>query len=90
MKLIDRAARALAASRSGADPWETLDMPGKEQWRKDVRVVLKALREPDERMAEAGTEIIRSVSPAETITAHSNDAVNTWRYMIDALLGEKV
>lgn len=89
MKLIDRAARALAVSRGGADPWETLEMPDKERWRKDVRVVLEALREPDERMAEAGTEIIRSVSPAETVTAHHNDAVNTWRYMIDTLLGEK-
>jgi len=52
-------------------------------------LILNALREPDEAMAEAGAEIIRNVGPSESDSAYANDAVNTWRFMIDALRDER-
>ena len=89
MSLMDQAARALAASQRGHDDWESLDMARRHQFRRDVCAILKAVRDPDDRMAEAGTAIIRNVGLAESETAYLNDAANTWRLMIDALLDEK-
>jgi hypothetical protein len=86
MNLIDRAARALAASQQGQDAWDKLDVAGQERFRDGVRVALNALRDPDDRMAQAGAEIIRNVGREESGAAHLNDAANTWRFMIDALL----
>lgn len=87
MRLIDKAAMALAQEQ-GAD-WGALSPQAQEQLRASIYAALAALREPDELMAEAGAEIIRSVRPGESEVAHQNDAVNTWRFMIDALLGER-
>ena len=85
MSLIDHAARALAAQR-GQDDWEGLDGARQLQFRREVGVILRTLRDPDDRMAEAGMAIIRNVGLAESEVAHLNDAANTWRLMIDALL----
>lgn len=88
MSLVDRAARALAVSRSDLDDWDALGEMRQEQLRKAVRAALKTLRDPDDRMMEAGAEIVRNVGPAESEFAYRNDAANTWRFMIDALLRE--
>jgi hypothetical protein len=53
-----------------------------------VRAVLEALRDPDMAMIEAGVEIIRNVGAAESEAAYVTDAADTWRYMINVLLGE--
>lgn len=88
MALIDKAAMALAQMQ-GAGDWDGLAPEAQEQFRSGVYAVLSALRDPDAVMAEAGAEIIRNVGPAETGAAHRSDAVNTWRFMVDALLGER-
>lgn len=85
MSLVERGARALAASTMGSD-WDTLDAPLREKLKDDVRAVVRALRDPDARMKEAGAEIISNVRPSESEEAHLNDAANTWRFMIDAAL----
>lgn len=87
--LIDRAARALAAFQSGGEDWEGLGAGRQDYFRESVRKALETMRDPDARMAEAGAEIVRSVGPSESHEAHISDAENTWRYMIDALLGEE-
>lgn len=89
MGLIDRAAQALALAQDGVD-WDHLAPETQARFRENVRLVLNALREPDEAMAEAGAEIIRNVGPSESDTAHASDAVNTWRFMIDALRDERL
>lgn len=87
MTLIDGAARALTASQGGL-LWEDLDANARDCARESVRAVLKGLRDPDVRMAQAGAEIIRNVGPAESWEAHLNDAQNVWRFMVDTLLEE--
>lgn len=86
MNLIDRAARELATFQIGNDDWEKLDIVGRERFKEGVRMALNILRDPDEHMTEAGMEVIRNVTPAESETAYLNDAANTWRFMVDALL----
>ncbi len=85
MRLIDQAARALA--QADGNEWDGLDPARQQRFRDGVHAVLVALRDPDDIMAEAGAEIIRSVGSAESHAAHLSDAVNTWRYMMDALQG---
>jgi hypothetical protein len=89
MNLINRAAYALAESQTGCNDWGTLNLAQQEHFHEGVCAVLKSLRDPDDRMAEAGAEIIRNVGPAESNEAHLNDAANTWRFMIDVLLAEE-
>ena len=86
MNLIDRAAHALATFQLGRDDWDKLDKVQHEQFKEGLRRALNTLRDPDEHMTEAGMEIIRNVRPGESETAHLNDAANTWRFMVDALL----
>lgn len=88
MRLVDEAAQALAQAQGCAD-WNVLGSDEQERFRSGVRAVLGALRDPDAVMAEAGAEIIRNVGPAESDAAHRSDAATTWRFMIDALLGER-
>jgi hypothetical protein len=91
MKLIERAANAareaLLAQGVRAAP-ESGDITGQVDVAAVVHAVLQAIREPDEEMSEAGAEIIRNVGRDEAAEAYQGDAVNTWRYMIDAALGE--
>lgn len=87
MTIIDVAAKEMA-NMQGAGDWFSLDKDKQNYFRENVRIILKALRDPNVHMTEAGAEIIRSVGPAESEEAHISDAANTWRYMIDALLGE--
>lgn len=89
MDLIEYAARELARLCNGHDDWDGLDAKQRELFGYKVRSVLKAVRDPDEHMAEAGAEIIRNVSSAESSAAHRSDAANTWRFMIDILTGDK-
>lgn len=89
MNLIDHAARELARLEAGGHNWDILDELAQDKFRNAVRVVLDALRDPDQLMEEAGAEIIRNVGRAEAETAYRNDAANTWRFMIEALLGER-
>lgn len=53
-----------------------------------VHAVLSAIREPDEAMKQAGSEIIRHVGPDASEEAYLSDAANTFRFMIDAVLQE--
>ncbi|MEO6091653.1 MAG: hypothetical protein ABIT04_09425 [Novosphingobium sp.] len=89
MNLINRAAWVLAESQTGSNDWGSLGPGEQKQFHDGVRAVLKSLRDPDERMAEAGAEIIRNVGAAESAAAHLNDAANTWRLMIDVLLEDE-
>lgn len=89
MNLIDRAASALATFQVGEDGWQSLDAAVQDEFRTKVRVILEAIRDPDQAMTEAGAEIIRSVGQAESDVAHLSDAANTWRFMIDALVEMK-
>lgn len=86
MQLVEKAARALAQARGGE--WDALPPEDRRLLRRDVRAVVLALRDPDAAMAEAGAEIVGNVGPGESRAAHLNDAVNTWRFMVDALLDE--
>lgn len=89
MSLIEQAARALAASHDGSE-WDALDLVSRERCRTTVRAVLNALRDPDEEMAAAGAGIIRHVGSAESEMAYQSDAATTWRFMMDALLCQRV
>jgi hypothetical protein len=89
MNLIERAARALAASQIGRDDWDSLDSAQRLLFLQGTRAVLKCLRDPDTHMAQAGAEIIRNVGEAESEFALRSDAENTWRFMIDVLLEER-
>lgn len=96
MHILDRAAIVLTtgsvpssgtvSGADGADGWEALDAAARDRARGRVRDILKVLRDPDERMMEAGAEIIRNVGREESEAARHNDAADTWRFMIDALL----
>ena len=86
MNLVDRAARAIAASQNPSENWEKIDSIGQERLKEGVRMALNILRDPNEDMMQAGAEIIRNVRLGESETAYLNDAANTWRFMIDALL----
>jgi hypothetical protein len=86
MNLIDRAAREMAAFQMGRDDWDQLGEAGQERFKVGVRMALNLLRDPDEQMKQAGVEIIRHVTRAESEAAYLNDAANTWRFMLDALL----
>lgn len=88
MSLIDRVSRAMVAQQGNGDTWDALDAVQHNQVRSNLRTILKALRDPDQRMTEAGAEIVRNVGPSESHEAYMSDAANTWRYMIDALLEE--
>jgi hypothetical protein len=88
MSIVDAAAKALAKTQGDGD-WSALGADRQHYFRENVRVVLKALRDPDITMTEAGAEIIRNVSPTESDEAYISDAANTWRYMVDAVLGER-
>jgi hypothetical protein len=87
MTPIERAARALCAleARAGTGAVSPDD---KADWRRHVPqviAVIDALHEPGPSMKEAGAEIIRHISPDETLLAYQSDAANIWRYMIDAI-----
>ena len=86
MRLVNQAGRALAEV-NGAD-WDALGAQEQARLRQAVHAVIAALRDPDEVMAEAGAQIVRNVGPNESEEAHLSDAANTWRFMIDVLLGE--
>lgn len=86
--IIERAARALAASASGHDDWDSMDFQQREAIVRDIRAVLHAVREPTDAMALAGAEVIHNVGPAATAEGHQGDAASTWRFMIAAALSE--
>lgn len=86
MNLLDQAARGMAASQRGRDDWDELGVAEQERFKAGIRTALTILRDPDEHMTQAGVEIIRHISSAESETAYVNDAANTWRFMLDALL----
>ena len=88
MNPIDRAAAALASSLDGTAAWSEVHPARQNRLKGCVLEVLRALREPDERMTEAGAEIVRNVARGESDVAYASDATNTWRYMIDTLLSE--
>lgn len=77
---IIAAARALAKQQSGADDYDALDEALQLALQEEVRVVLRAVREPSEGMVEAASDRDRfgyDPLPSET-----------WQAMIDAALAE--
>jgi|3_EtaG_2_1085321.scaffolds.fasta_scaffold31475_2 hypothetical protein len=89
MTLIDRAARALAEHETGTNRWDELSAAERDRHYEAVRAVLHALREADEDMKDAGSEVIRAVHKGETDDAYRNDAANAWRFMVDAAVGRR-
>jgi hypothetical protein len=87
MTMLDNAARTLAQVRSGVDDCDALDDDLKADLRGEVREVLRALRDPTNDVTSAGAEIIRNVRQGESDEAFQSDAANTWRFMIDAVIG---
>jgi hypothetical protein len=87
MTMLDTAARALATARSGIDGYDALDEELKADLRQEVRDVLRSLRDPTNHVTSAGAEIIRTVRQGESDEAFQSDAANTWRFMIDAVIG---
>jgi len=85
---LRRAALALMQSRGGVGEFDGLDEKTRNGLLQDVRAVLAAVREPSQLMVEAGAEIVKNVHVEESDEAFASDAVNTWRYMIDAALSE--
>ncbi|WP_443970846.1 hypothetical protein [Sphingobium sp. CR28] len=53
-----------------------------------ARAAIAAIRDPDEKMQEAGAEVVKYVGSSESREAHRSDAANTFRFMIDALLSD--
>ncbi len=89
MDLINIAMRRLATELEAEGEWDTLPMARRRALENGVLAVLSSLRDPDERMADAGAEIVRNVSHGQSWEAYCSDAANTWRFMVDALLSEK-
>lgn len=89
MTPIDRAANRLALLDEDGAGWEGLAESERHAYRAQVLEVLRALREPDEPMKEAGALIVRNVGRDEAPEAYEGDAANVWRFMIDALMGER-
>ncbi len=89
MTPIERAAQAMHAS---AQPeWEWIDPdcePLRKIYRDAARAMIASLREADDRMREAGAEIVRNVGSAESEEAYESDAADIWRFMIEAALEE--
>jgi hypothetical protein len=85
MTSIERAACSLCSLAGNS---ENEKFEGKPLWQSylpQVRAVLDALHGASLRMTEAGAEIIRYVSPDESISGYQSDATNIWRFMIDAM-----
>ncbi|MET0137337.1 MAG: hypothetical protein ABW192_03025 [Sphingobium sp.] len=86
---LERAAQAMHASAQPEWPWTDPDCePLRRIYRDAARAMLLALHDPSEAMRIAGAEVVRRVSPQEADEAYRQDAADTWRFMIDAALGE--
>ena len=84
MPPTERAARALCeADGNPAD----LMMGAQPMWKSylpKVRIVLEAIHEPNDRMSEAGGQVMRYLGREESLEAYKQDADNVWRLMVDA------
>lgn len=78
--MIERVARALYEDRFGPSvaPWSQLKDAHKAPYISDARAAIAAMREPTERMAQAGDDLHDFAS-----------ARLFWSHMIDAALEEK-
>ncbi len=77
MTPLERAARAVCERGWDGSPgykWENISAAEKDEYRRDARAVLQAIREPSERMADAA------------IAEDSEDLRAQFRAMIDAAL----
>lgn len=77
-EIVDRAAKAMWLDVGG--PWELLADETQEIFRRDVRKVIAALREPTEAMEKAGRH-------NSDVAWWEGDIPGIWRAMIDAALG---
>jgi len=87
MTMLENAARALAKVRSGVDDYDALDDELRADLKAEGRAMLLPLRDPTDNVTSAGAEIIRNVRQGESDAAFQSDAANTWRFMIDAVIG---
>lgn len=72
-EMIERVARAIAAAGTIVD-WDEMSVACQEQFTKEARAAIAAMREPSETMVDAGYQ---ASPPVEYI----------WQAMIDAALG---
>jgi len=87
---IERAAKAMHSSAQPEWQWDDPDCaPLRKIYRDAARAMLQALHDPSEEMRMAGAEVVSRVSPQESDDAYQQDAADTWRFMIDAALGQE-
>jgi ABC-type branched-subunit amino acid transport system substrate-binding protein len=82
MSVIERATKALANAQSRETAWDGLDEALQEQFRSEVRAVIRALREPAPDMGFAGQPELKAWGH----DADADVAISTWGTMIDTLL----
>lgn len=89
--IVERAARAAQAAQDEnlgggiIGPWEDTPESTKAEWRSVIRALLRAIREPSEKMHEAAE--IEFALGLPTSPWDKSDAI--WQAMIDAALGEQ-
>lgn len=90
MTPLDRAARALCVAQSGCDDYDALDEAMQATLKENVTAVLRAVREPSERMSDAGayegewSDTVWDEKP-EARRAYSE---GVWQVMIDTAIEE--
>lgn len=85
MNPIEKAARALCRAQGDDEDGPSVGAPRWMVYLPQVMAVIDAVHEPDQRMQEAGSEIIRHVGREESEDGYQGDAANVWRFMMDAL-----
>lgn len=88
MSPVERAARALCEADGNSTDFVVGIQPMWKSYLPKVQTVLKAIREPNERMAEAGGQVVRYVDRDESSEYYKQDAANVWRLMVDAAMVE--
>lgn len=83
---LERAARALCTQAGNPENTQFEGRPMWQSYLPEARAVLEAIREPDERMKEAGAEIVKFAVDGQGEEAREQDAANVWRFMIAAAL----
>jgi len=56
MSVIEKVARAMCLESSGYDSWERTPVDIQEAWKKSAKAAIEAMREPSEKMVQAGID----------------------------------
>jgi hypothetical protein len=81
-EMIERGARALCEAKLWPGAWEKETEGNREEWRMLARAMLRSMREPTDKMAEAIWD--KTGDPC-----WKDDAIKAWQAGIDAALEEK-